>query len=211
MNNQKLIRELAKDIQETKTMSRARFVTLFTVFSAVALLLNFLLLPAKSDIHFHLTTPIFYIDSLLWLSLAVVSANAAFSHLIPGINSQKSDLLFYFLFSGLFIFVLSKLQFGEGVYSHFQQELQFYRGPCFVLIISTGVFHLLTMSKIVKMGLIYSPIKFSFIFSVATGSIGAAAMQVICVHESAEHILIWHYPCFFALSVISFYLFRKVR
>ena len=211
MTNKSLIQDLVKDVSKTDSLNLYKFIFPFFGFGALILVLNVVLLPTKSDLHAHALTTVFYVDNFLWLLLSIVSSVAAYNHIVPGTNSKKLDGLFSICFFGLLAYIGSRLNFSNNISSHFLQELQFYKGPCAIFITVSGALHFLLMRKIVIKGLIYSPLKFSFLFSVATGSIGALAMQLICVHESSEHILIWHYPCFFALSCLSYALFRKVK
>lgn len=209
MKNSDLINDLVQDLTPVKTLGAKDYNIRFIGLGVFLFLANIILLPIRHNLSWNNNT--FYIDSLFWLVLLIITSFASFKYLIPGINTKKSDLIFLVTFTTLTAFIVSRLNFSNNLMAHFLEELQIYKGPCAVFILTTSFIHILGMRSIIKRGFISNPVRFSLLYSIATGSIGALAMQLICVHESSEHILVWHYPAFFLFALLSYSFFKKVR
>jgi hypothetical protein len=146
-----------------------------------------------ADIHLpqDLRNVSFWGQAVLWFSLALCSSVISFKSGYPGRSIQKPLKLSYVLASVLTVWILIQ-ESPQAMASDFMTEVELHRGPCGFFIFFTGLFSTLGLFLILRKA---APTNLSFTAlwtALSVGSISSMFMHLVCTHESAAHVLLWH-------------------
>lgn len=208
MKTDDLIQKLSKNVAPVKGAdSLLKFSLKGTIVLALIFPVSFIILPIRQDFGAQLQNTGFAVENLLWISTGILAAVSAYRHSIPGLSTVTSNL--FTLIS--FVALMLTIPWGSTYTSHsMEEELQLYRGMCGGLISMfsafTAVFFFMWAKKNAPTN--YKLTGFWIVLS--TSCFGSMAMQLVCAHDSAFHLYLWHVLPTTALAVFGTYLGSKL-
>ena len=136
----------------------------------------------------------YWLPSILWLGFAIFSAMIGYQSAYPGrsttLATRINSLFLFLLLVGLVIQATPSVIAGSM--NELTEGFHLSRAPCGIFILSLGMISAIGMFFVLKRA---APTRLNFTGFWAATSMGAIAsfmMNLVCPHESASHVFLWH-------------------
>jgi hypothetical protein len=192
MKTNELIEQLASQNEAFASADRdLAYLTKWFAAAAGAMIVWFVILPARQDLVDQLQSPRFLIESATWLALAVASGCVAARARLPGAPTKTLERVTAVI--GLILLFEILLQPGHSTLSEeFRGELSWWRGRCGPLILAMALSWSGGLFYWMRQGAVLNARRSGVWAAISAGALSAFAMQMICAHENTIHLLIWH-------------------
>lgn len=209
MKSNNLIDKLTEEYKPvTPVIGQVKFVALYIFCSVALFLLAAVSMPIRENLIQQLSKYHFYYETLIWLMISLLSSIVTYRLLVPGLKFKKLLVINYSLVGLLSLLVFLRIPFSDFK-AEFFHELNFSQGYCAPIITTMGLLLFYAIFNILKKGMLIHKRHFYINLGLALGTVGVLAMQIICAHESASHVFLWHYPPFIALIGFSSLFLRE--
>jgi hypothetical protein len=209
MKTEELIKNLATDLPLTVGATRTRVSPLVALGSrwAVAALLLFggiaTTLPVRPDWAEHRQSLLFRLETLLWVFAVFAATAIVYQSGIPSRLKSRTLRLGLIPFAALMGLALARGGF------EFEREWDLYRGRCGPLIMVIGVAMAVPLILWARSAAVTRLRVTAAWIALAAGSAGGLAMQFVCGHDEAVHLLVWHFMPVAAMTWVSVGLSKK--
>ena len=210
MATDQLIRKLARDPPLAEPRLRSRIFWFFWLSAVIGFLaLEVSLLPLREDwFESVFGSPFFWIETLLWGLLAVGCSYGFLRSVIPGQNQRIEKIgvvTVGLLLFGELLFRGTPFSLGAPPLT----ELDLWRGRCGGIILLTGFFGC-TLLVAIGHRAVPTRLRESGAWAGgAAGAFGALQMQVVCGHENALHVFLWHVIPAVSLTLIGTWVGKR--
>lgn len=173
--------------------------------------ISYFILPLKADLHVLNEDIIFHVENVLWILLSLSSGIALYDFSFPDNRRQFFAHASVFMISMLFALTFYHSGFDITL-NEAVGEMSLWKGRCGFIITALAVAHSSVLVWWAKKGAPAAPTYSALWAAMSASALGCLLMQVVCLHDNALHLLIWH---FFPLGLICFVtqkvLGRKLR
>ena len=206
MKSDELISKLKFDIHSNVLDKRSGFLLKWSITNLIILFPVVFLLPWRENLMEAATALRFFLDNLMWLTLASVSAAIFYESLYPEVKLRGWNTLILVI---LILLVLSASIFSEHN-GTIMQEMDLYRGRCGFIIMILSIIQTPLFFSFGRKGASSVPGMTGVYAALSSASFACLLMQLICAHDNSFHLLIWHFVPIIILSFLSFYTARKL-
>jgi hypothetical protein len=209
MNNQMLIKNLAKDLAPWKSIdSLPVFFLKWLILSAVFFGINASWMPWRLDFHQVATDSAFMLENCLWLTLLLTSAFALYESAFPQNETKKFSVLSLITF--IVLIILSFKNHQASFAEQWIPEMDLWRGRCGFIISFFAVLETPFLVMWAKRGAPKSAGMAGAYAALSSASLGCLLMQVICDHHNSLHLILWHFIPLALMSFAGFLIAKKV-
>jgi hypothetical protein len=191
-STEELIRALSSRIESRgRVLSFGRFMSRFLAGCVAFFLPGLILAPTRADIYERVRAPDFWIETGLWVMTAVVSAALVYRSAIPGLM-KKGEQKWAALPLALVCALWGARLEATGFTYELASEMDLWRGRCGFVILAVGIAAGALLMAWARRAAPTHP-RFTGVWAaVCAGSLGSFAMQIVCAHDNALHLLVWH-------------------
>lgn len=208
MNNQMLIKNLAKDLAPWKPIdSMPKFFMKWIILSALFFGLNALWMPWRQDFSTIAFDSAFIIENFLWVTLSVTGAFALYESSFPQNETKSYSIISVIIFS---ILVVLSFKNHSSLTEQFHPEMSLWRGRCGIIISLFAVLETPFLVMWAKRGAPKSAGLTGAYAALSSASLGCLLMQVICDHHNSLHLILWHFIPLALMSFGGFLIAKKV-
>lgn len=209
MKNDQLINNLSKNLSPWEKMDSLPVFTLKWVSVCIVfLLINLWWMPFRADYPAILNNPIYQIENVLWVLLALFSSTALYKSSFPDLKDKKYGVLSLAILGLLLIlaFTGNNLSIAEQI----PLEMQPWRGGCGFIISFIAVLGSPILALYAKRGAPSRPGVSGVWAAISSASVGCFLMQFGCSLHTSMHLLIWHFIPIVLMSGINYFIARKI-
>jgi hypothetical protein len=186
-----------------------RALALWGLVLLVLSALYFTILPTRDDLSQVSLSFRFWLETFSWIPAIVVTAWLTFHKHNPSSKRKKIDQSKFLPIFAPFLLVFIRMHaHGDSMVGGFSDadlltELDFYRGRCGLIILTTGVLASVIGLSIVRKQIFNNEIEIGGWALASSGCFGSFLMQFVCAHESPLHLFIWHFLPLMLLGVMA--------
>jgi hypothetical protein len=187
-----LIQSLARDLgRKEPVVGLPVFMLRWGLASGGFLAVCMLAMPLRWDWHFRHVELRFWAETALWLLSACLAAALVYRSSIPSLL-KKGDQKWGFLAIGALLTLLAIRVSGADVRAEWPGEMNYHRGWCGPLILIIGGLSGLGLFAWVRRAAPTNRGLTGLWAAVCAGCLGASEMQLVCAHDNALHVWLWH-------------------
>lgn len=211
MKTENLIKSMSENLSPVRSLQN--YTIRFAKWLGATLLCIGAIIPTiglRDDISSVIAEPAFLVELLMLISLALLSASAAFVLSVPNETKAKIVRIFPFiplsLWALILIFDFSKSLSSDGMSAFIFDDGMACVGDIFVLGTIPGALLFIMLKKAAPTKLGWS----GFLAVLAIASFGAIGSQLMCNKEQPMHLILWHLMPVIILGGAGVFIGRKL-
>ena len=197
MKTNDLITELCGDLKNPSESKNwfVRYWSIWTLFAFILTALTYgisVLTPQEAHLPDNLGSPVFKMEVLIWLGIAILASTVAYLSSVP----HKTNV---FIIPGAYV-AMAALAASVAIrfdYSHMVQdfgaELYIGRAGCGMFIATSAAISTWALFAVMRRAA--APLhvqKTATWAALSLGAFSAMLMHTVCIHVSSAHVILWH-------------------
>lgn len=211
MKTENLIKSISENLSPVRPLQN--YVIRFAKWLGATLLCMGAIIPTlglRHDISTALAEPRFLAELMMLISLALLSASAAFVLSVPNETKAKIVRIFPFIplsiWTLILVFDFSKILSSDGMSAFVFDDGMACVGDIFVLGVVPGALLFIMLKKAAPTKLGWS----GFLAVLAIASFGAIGSQLMCSNAQPMHLILWHLMPVVILGGAGVFIGRKL-
>lgn len=192
MDTNELIKSLVQELKPVTPIEPVnRRIVRWGMAGVLVLGLGFFITGVRENLQEQLSTPGFFLESLVLLVLALVAVSGAITLSVPGRTFKRLNGLLIGLMGfwvGRQVFLLGERYNALGA-AAFQPGMHL---TCAFIIFIMGGALIWPLFRTLQQAAPLNPKLCGALAGLASGSLAAFAMQWVCIHDHPAHVFLWH-------------------